>query len=223
MIQPINNNNALKNGHAFAVGMSGSGKSSLAKKKIIKPTDQVAIYDPKREYEGELRGRKIRVYHSFSRFAEALFSGRKTRQGFKIAWQPDLKKGDTTPKDFDRFCQIIWAAGNGKHPKPLKVICEEVAEHSATAGKATGYHGKLLRLGRSYGIETINLFQRGQEVSKTIIDNCQHAFVMMQKTAASARYLEQMTGIKAAEIESLEPLEYLHQNGKAYQKGVIRW
>ncbi|EGR2797605.1 DUF87 domain-containing protein [Vibrio navarrensis] len=222
-MQPRRNNNALKNEHAAVVGMSGSGKSSLAKKKLIQATDQVVIFDPKREYDGELLGRVVRVYHSFSRFAQALVCGRKTGQGFKIAWQPDLKKGDTTPADFDKFCQIVWGCGDGMHKKPLKVICEEVAEHSMTAGKSTGYHGKLLRLGRSYGLHTINLFQRGQEVPKTIIDNCQHMFVMMQKTGASAQYLEKMTGIPAAEIDKLEPLEYLHQNGKGFEKGLIRW
>ncbi|WP_342606963.1 ATP-binding protein [Vibrio tritonius] len=223
MLQPRNTNNSLNNEHAFVVGMSGSGKSSLAKKRLIKPTDQVAIFDPKREYEGTLCGRAVRIYHSFSRFAQALISGRKTKQGFKIAWQPDLKKGDTTPADFDKFCQIVWGCGDGLHTKPLKVICEEVAEHSATAGKATGYHGKLLRLGRSYGIHTVNIFQRGQEVSKTIIDNCQHAFLMMQKTGASAVYLEKMTGIPAKEIDQLAKLEYVHQDGKAWIKDKIRY
>jgi DNA helicase HerA-like ATPase len=80
-----------------------------------------------------------------------------------------------------------------------------------------------LRLGRKFNLHTINLFQRGQEVSKTIIDNCQHACVMMQKTKASATYLEKMTGIPADAIEQLDPLEYLLQDGKAFKKGVIRW
>lgn len=219
-MQPINPNNALKNGHVFAVGMSGSGKTSAAKKLFIKATDQVAIFDPVGDYHGKLVGRVVRGYDNLKDFAAAMIAGRKTKRGFKIAYQPDF---ETTPKDFDKFCQVVWAMGNGKHSKPLKVVCEEVAEHSESAGKATGYHGKLLRLGRKFNIHTINLFQRGQEVSKTIIDNCQRACVMMQKTKASAAYLEKMTGIPAVEIDNLEELEYLLQDGKAYQKGVIHW
>ncbi|MCJ8348048.1 hypothetical protein [Moritella sp.] len=46
---------------------------------------------------------------------------------------------------------------------------------------------------------------------------------MMQKTNASAVYLERMTGIPAAAIEPLEPLEYLLQDGKEYKKGKIHW
>lgn len=219
-MQPINANNKLSNGHVFAVGMSGSGKSSASKKLFIKPTDQVIIFDPKREYDDDIQGRKVRVYAKLSEFAAAVIAGRQTKQGFKIAYRP---VEETTPKNFDNFCKIAWGIGNGKHSKPIKVVCEEVAEHSISAGKATGFHGKLLRLGRAYNIHTINLFQRGQEVSKTIIDNCQFACVMMQKTKASAVYLERMTGIDANAIDELDKLEYLLQDGKHYKKGKIRW
>lgn len=219
-MQPINPNNALKNHHAYVVGMSGSGKSSYAKKKAIQPTDQVIIFDPKREYGGTLAGRAVRTYDNLREFTKAVIAGRKTKQGFKIAWQP---RHETTPDDFDAFCRVAWALGNGRHPKPLKILCEEVAEHSLNAGKAVGYHGKILRLGRAYNLHTVNMFQRGQEVSKTIIDNCQYAVVMMQKTAKSALYLENLTGILAKDINNLEPLEYLLQDGKQYQKGKIRW
>ncbi|UXI02755.1 ATP-binding protein [Photobacterium sp. TY1-4] len=219
-LQPINQNNALNNHHAYVVGMSGCGKTSAAKKKFIKPTDQVAIFDPLKDYDGELAGRKVRSYPNLREFAKALYAGRKTNQGFKIAYAPDH---ETTEADFDKFCMVVWGAGNGKHKKPLKVICEEVAEHTNTAGKATGYHGKILRLGRKYGLHTVNMFQRGQEVSKTIIDNCQFACVMMQKADDSARYLQQKTGIPATEIVKLKKLEYILQDGKEWVKGVILW
>lgn len=219
-MQPINPNNALKNHHTFAVGMSGSGKTTTAKKLFVSATDQVAMFDPVGDYTGNLAGRVVRGYPSLKEFAAALMAGRKTNQGFKIAYQPTH---ETTPKDFDAFCRIIWGMGNGKHKKPLKIICEEVAEHSLNAGKAVGYHGKILRLGRKFNLHTINLFQRGQEVSKTIIDNCQFACVMMQKTTASATYLEKMTGIPAGEIEQLDPLDYLLQDGKTYKKGHVNY
>lgn len=193
-MQPVNPNNALKNGHVFAVGMSGSGKTSAAKKLFINSADQVAIFDPMGDYQGKLCGRVVRGYKSLRDFAAALAAGRETNQSFKIAYQPSH---ETKPKDFDEFCRLVWGLGDGKHKKPLKIICEEVAEHSENAGKATGYHGKILRLGRKFNLHTINLFQRGQEVSKTIIDNCQIACVMMQKTDKSAVYLESMTGIVA--------------------------
>ena len=59
--------------------------------------------------------------------------------------------------------------------------------------------------------------------AKTIIDNGRRACVMMQKTQSSANYLEKMTGISSFEINELEPLEFLLQDGKAYLRGKIRW
>lgn len=219
-MQPINTNNALNNGHMYAVGTTGCGKTSAAKKLAIKATDQVAIFDPLNDYKEPMFGRVVRGYDTLKDFAAAVMAGRKTKQGFKIAYQPTK---ETTPADFDAFCRVMWACGNGKHPKPLKIICEEVAEHSTTAGKATGYHGKLLRLGRKYGLHTINLFQRGQEVSKTIIDNCELACIMQQKAPISAVYLERMTGVPAAEIKALKKLDYILQDGDGWKKSRLRW
>ncbi|NOH85909.1 ATP-binding protein [Vibrio sp. 03-59-1] len=224
-MRPINPSNQLSNGHAWVCGMSGSGKTQLARRKLIKDTDQVAIFDPLGDYQGQLAGRVVRSYTTLKSFGAALLHGRKTKQGFKIAYAPTH---ETTDKDFDKFCRVVWAAGNGLHTKPLKTICEEVAEHTNTSGKETGYYGKLLRLGRKYGIHTISLFQRGQEVSKTIIDNCDLAYVMMQKTPKSARYLEELTGIEAQAISGLTVVDrvscdYIEQRKKGWKKGIMRF
>ncbi|PSW13341.1 hypothetical protein C9J01_10870 [Photobacterium rosenbergii] len=52
------------------------------------------------------------------------------------------------------------------YKKPLKVFCEEVAEHTTIAGKATDYHGKILRRGRKYDLHSMNML----EALSTIID-----------------------------------------------------
>ena len=58
---------------------------------------------------------------------------------------------------------------------------------------------------------------------KTIIDNDRRACVMMQKTQTSSNYLKKMSGISSDEINELEPLEFLLQDGKAYVRGKIKW
>lgn len=221
-MNPINGNNKLNNHHVFIVGMSGSGKTSAAKKLFIKSTDQVVGFDPYGDYRGKLANRVVRSYDNLHDFAVALFAGRKTNQGFKIFYQPPVSKR-TDNKDFDRFAKIVWAAGNGQHKKPLKCIFEEVAQHTDTIGKDKGYHGQIMRIGRKYGIHAINIFQRAQEVSKTIIDNCETACVLMQKTPDSAMYLQKKSGIPASTIDKLEPLEYVLQEGKKWKQGKIRF
>ncbi|OOF11765.1 ATPase [Salinivibrio sp. PR919] len=218
-MQPINANNALRNGHIWIAGMSESGKTSYAKKHTLEKNDHVMIFDPFGDYEGKLAGLSVRTFDKLADVYQAAKAAREKQSGFRIAWHP---KRATKPADFDKFCQVVWALGDGNN-QPLKALLEEVAEHSETAGKASGYHGQLLRVGRKFNIHTINLFQRGQEVSKTILDNCRRCAVMMQKTEDSARYIQQKTGIPAEEIATLAQLEYIEQDGKDWTRGKIRF
>ncbi|MEI8612063.1 helicase HerA domain-containing protein [Enterovibrio norvegicus] len=217
-MQPKNPNNALSNHHVCVVGMSESGKTSAAKKLFIERGDQVLIFDPYGDYTEKLGGQQVQTFGRLADLAKAVFSARKKTAGFKYAYKPARK---TSPDDLNAFCKLAWAAGDGQHKKLLKVLLEEVAEHSKSAGKADGYHGEILRVGRKFGIASINLFQRGQEVSKTIFDNCKYACVMMQKTSSSAKYLADKTGIPFEVIDKLEKLEYVYQSGKTYETGKI--
>ncbi|EKO3452636.1 ATP-binding protein [Vibrio fluvialis] len=215
-MQPRNPNNSLKNGHVWIAGMSGSGKTYHTQNKLIQPKDQLIAFDPLHDYTGTIARSKCRVYHDIRTFAAALFAARKTKQGFKIIWQPNHV---TSWKDLDLFCQVAWAAGDGHHSHPLKVVCEELADNSRSSQYTSPFHRKLLLGGRKFGIETINCFQRGQDVSKTIIDQCHTSIIMMQKTTKSAKYLEDLTGIPASEIDSLPEYHYIKQVGKQWTKG----
>ncbi|OOF25728.1 ATP-binding protein [Salinivibrio sp. IB872] len=218
-MRPVNPNNSLRNGHIWVAGMSESGKTSYAKKRTLDKADHVLIFDPYGDYTGRLVGLQVRAFKKLADVYRAAKLARRKKAGCRIAWSPDRP---TTPADFDKFCQVVWALGDGNN-KPLKVVLEEVAEHSETAGKAKGYHGQLLRVGRKFNIHTINLFQRGQEVSKTILDNCRRCAVMMQKTEDSAKYIQQKTGIPAEQIATLAQLEYIEQDGKAWKRGKIHF
>lgn len=196
--------------------MSGSGKTYYTQNKLIQPNDQVIAFDPQGDYSGKIGRSVCRVYHDIRTFAAAVFAGRKTKQGFKIIWNP---KHVTTWEDLDLFCKVAWAAGNGQHSHMLKVVCEELADNSKSTQFTSPYHRKLLMVGRKFGIHTINCFQRGQDVSKTIIDNCHTCVVMMQKTSKSAKYLEDLTGIPAKEIDNLPEYHHIKQVGKHWTKG----
>lgn len=220
-MQPINPNNLLAKEHVFAVATSEGGKTSAIKKLFIKPADQVVFFDPFGDYSDDIAGRKVRIYYEWGEFTSAVLAGRKTKQGFKIA---KAFKGETTPEDFERFAQIVWGCGNGMHTKPLKAVFEEVAEHSTTAGKATGYYGKILRVGRKFGLHALSVFQRGQEVSKTVFDNTPYKWIGLQETPDSAVYLSKKTGVPKEEIMQLDKLEYiLKKPGKMdnWEKGKI--
>ncbi len=199
--------------------MSGSGKTYYTQNHLIHEKDQVIIFDPLGDYTGLKIGRTVvRTYRSFATFVAAVFAARKTKQSFKIAWHPNKRRKEKW-KDLDEFCRLAWAIGDGHHSHPIKVVCEELATNSMNSQKTSPYHEELLGMGRKFGIETINCFQRGQSVSKTMIDNCHTCVVMMQKTSKSAKYLEDLTGIPAKEIDSLPEYHHIKQVGKQWTKG----
>lgn len=121
-MQPKNPNNALSNGHVCVVGMSECGKTSATKKLFIKRGDQVVIFDPYGDYEGKLAGQAVRTFTRVADLGKALFAARKRSDGFKFAYHPKRK---TTPADLDALCRQAWAAGDGRHPKLLKVLLKK--------------------------------------------------------------------------------------------------
>ncbi len=80
--------------------MSGSGKTSAAKKLFIKSYRPSSHVWSNGRLQRKASRRVVRGYSSIKEFAAALIAGRKTKQGFKIAYQPTH---ETTSKDFDKF------------------------------------------------------------------------------------------------------------------------
>ena len=206
--QPVNANNALSAEHTIYVATSQGGKTTAVKKLgRIKATDQVLFFDPFGDYANQpFQGRKVRSYDDWTSFLKAVVAGRKTGQGFKIA---KTFKYEATPEDMDLFCQIAWALGDGTHAKSLHVVLEEFAELSRTSAKADGYSGKIVRVGRKFGVVAHTLFQRGQEVPNTVLSNAPYKWVGMQETSTDCAYLAEKTGVPMTEIQSLGKLEYV--------------
>lgn len=225
-IQPQHHDNELKAHHALFVGSTGSGKTSAIKKLgFIKPTDQVVLYDPYKDYD-RLCNREVRRYDTIASFARALYQARSARngQGFKIAFSP---KEGANQKTLEDFSEVVWGAGDARK-KPLKIVFEELAKCVKTNAKATGAFGEILTGGRKYSLQALCLFQRGQEVPKTIFGQTPVKWVGRQERKKDALYLSDELDLPANEIMDLECLEYLikdtnkHKMGN-YDKGKIRF
>lgn len=208
ILQPINPNNRLSAEHALFVGSSGSGKTTGVKQVgVIKATDQVALFDPYNDYE-TLCGREVRRYTSLAKFARALFAARtaKASRGFKIAYSP---KDGANAKNLEAFSKVIWGAGNGDSKKPLKVIFEELAKCVNTSGAARGAFGEILTGGRKFGLHAICIFQRGQEVPKTVMGQCSIKWVGRQERKKDAVYLADELDLPVDNIIKLPRYHYL--------------
>ena len=207
MTGPVNSNNALAALHTLYVGGTGSGKTSAVKKLgNIKPTDQVAFWDPHEDYP-DFRGRAVRRYTSFLQFAQALAAGRRTKQGFKIALTvPE------TRENFLKFCQIVKKMGDGHHAKLLHVVTEEVPQVTESLAKEKSVFGWLLSVGRKFGFVMHCVGQRPTEMSKTVLSQCIYKWVGMQQSFADAERMRKEIEVLLTDIQALKKLEYFYKS-----------
>lgn len=203
--QPINPANTLDAEHSLHVGTTGSGKtSSITKMKVITKSDQVVFFDPYEDYK-QVDGVKVYQFRSLAKFAEALYKGRATNKPFKLAYVPP----EASHKEIEQFSAIVWGAGDGAHSKLLHVVYEEMAKSAKTAGKLDGFCGHVATGGRKFRIAAHYLFQRGQEVQKTIFGSCPYKWVGYQEREKDSKYLADEIGLNIEDIKKLEKLDYL--------------
>ncbi|MGR5329311.1 type IV secretory system conjugative DNA transfer family protein [Photobacterium damselae] len=210
IVEPVNPNNSLDCHNAMYVGSSGSGKTTAVKQLNIAADDCAVFFDPFGDYQGTFKGKTVHTYYSWEEFAENLFKARSSGLPFKIARGFN---GRIEKDDFELFCGLAWSLGDGLK-KPVNVVLEELAKFCDTAGKMDGYAGDLLRIGRKFGLRTHTIFQRGQEVGKTVIGNCPIKWVGYQDRDNDAVYLSKELGLPSDVIAKLEKLDYIIKTEK---------
>ncbi|MAD77140.1 MAG: hypothetical protein CML20_20545 [Rheinheimera sp.] len=211
-LSPINPNDALNITHALYAGSTGSGKSTATRKMgLIKPTDQVVFWDLYGQYKNEeFLGRKVRTYSTLKGFLTAVHAGRKTKQGFKIAFTPDNPPKDKASirKLFLKMCGVVWAMGNGHHPKTLHFIAEEINRVTISSGDEDSIYGELLEAGRKFNIFLHNVSQRLAPIPNTVISQCGYKWIGCQNMVGDVERVARELQLKPAEIMALNKLEY---------------
>ncbi|YCO02104.1 ATP-binding protein [Vibrio sp. VNB-15] len=219
IVDPLVNNNELNCFNAMYVGSSGSGKTTAVKTFNIGAEDCAVFFDPFGDYKDSFKGQPVFTYYTWAEFAENLFKARSSGLPFKIARG---FQGRVTNQDFELFCGLAWACGDASK-KPLNVVLEEYAKFCSSAGKEDGYAGDLVRIGRKFNLRTHTVFQRGQEVSKTVIGNSPIKWIGYQDRDNDGVYLSKELGIPVNVITDLQKLEYIiktetHGKGE-FEKG----
>lgn len=201
---------SLPNRHRLMMGTSGSGKSSRIRElmRTEKPRHLIA-WDPDEDYE--IRHR----YRSVAAFIRALKSAIASGRPFQIALTVP-----PTVERFEQYCRAAWAVADCR--RTLTVLCEELADVSPSAGKATPAFGELVRKGRKYGVEVWAVTQSPAEISKTIYRNVGIKWAGMQEDEASVKRISQVLRVPVAEVEGLQPLEYFEKRaGADAERGTL--
>lgn len=227
--EPINPNNRLIAKHVNYIGTTGSCKTTAIKKLgLIGRAQQVLIFDPYGEYEGEsISGIKVRTFNDWDTLLAATYKARKGSKAFRYA----LISKERSTENLERFARIAWALGDGFHKKELHVVIEELARFTKSTAKLEGIAGELWTGGRKFGLVMHTSFQRGQEVPKTVMSESSTFYIGAVGSMSDAKYLSDRFDIPAAEIAALKPAHLNH--GKAeyiikkhgignYQHGTLK-
>ncbi|KHA59840.1 hypothetical protein NL53_14525 [Vibrio variabilis] len=198
---PVNSNPSHDAEHVIYVAGTGGGKTSAVKHLGLVPkASQAVFFDPYRNYAGaKFQGQMCHGTESRAAFVKSLLVARRSGRSFKLAYIP---KGGATADELEFFSAVVWAMGNGHAPK-LHTVIEELASCVETSGKLKGKAGELLRGGRQYGLVIHTVFQRGQEVPKTVTEQSSTWWIGAVNSMSDAKWLADKKGLEISEIASL--------------------
>jgi len=186
----------LQNRHCFIGAKTGGGKSQLLRNDLLPGRGVRALFWD------------VDTDHNATRFADrgAFLAALKSADGsgkpFRIAWT-----GEDDAETFHWFCRVAWAVLDGS--RLTYIVCEEMADQGM-GQRLPAFFRKLIVRGRKYGAIVLTTTQRCQEVPKALITQAANRYIGIHEDQ-DARYLERAVGIKAAEIEALEPLSFYHK------------
>ncbi|MGY5617288.1 hypothetical protein ACXHQ9_09165 [Vibrio cincinnatiensis] len=196
-----NPNERLKARHVTYCGGTGSGKTTaIHHLGEIPKTEDVIIFDT----YGTFRSLGVRkVYQAFScaDFYNKLVHLRTLKKAFVLALV-----SKRTQKEFEFFQKCAWDVADGY--RPLHIVNEELIRFVNTINKAEGQLGENYQGGRKFGLVCHSIFQRGQEVPKSVLRGSQIFWVGKQDSKADARYWEDIIDVSANELMQLQELEY---------------
>lgn len=198
---PINSNPSHDAEHVIYVAGTGGGKTSAVKHLGLVPkASQAVFFDPYRNYAGnKFQGQMCHCTGSRAAFVKSLLMARRRGQSFKLAYIP---AGGAVAEELEFFSAVVWAMGNGEADK-LHVVIEELASCVETSGKLKGKAGELLRGGRQYGLVIHTVFQRGQEVPKTVTEQSSTWWIGAVNSMSDAQWLADKKGLDVSAIAAL--------------------
>ncbi|OLQ70312.1 hypothetical protein BIT28_16435 [Photobacterium proteolyticum] len=199
---PVNSNPSHDAEHTIYVAGTGGGKTSAVKHiGLVPKASQVVFFDPYRNYAGsKFQGQMCHGTESRLAFVKALILARKRGESFKLAYVP---KEGATADELEFYSSVVWSVGNGRASK-LHVVIEELASCVETSGKLKGRAGELLRGGRQYGLVVHTVFQRGQEVPKTVTEQSSVWWVGAVNSLSDASWLADKRGLDVNVIAGLK-------------------
>ncbi|WP_406732342.1 hypothetical protein RJD39_12770 [Vibrio scophthalmi] len=212
----INSNPRHKARHTLFAATTGGGKTTaIHQDSRLQKANRIAIYDPYNAYTKLGRKTVVKTY-SLKAFAFALGKAMKQKKPFVIALC-----GVYGVKQLDVFAKIIWSLADGN--KELHVVIEELIGSVVSPQKLQKQVAELWNGGRQFGLVLYSLFQRPQEVPKTVVRQSQFKWIGKQDSKADCRYWGDEIDVSVDDLHRLNDLEYyFKESGKPSTYGKLR-
>lgn len=206
----INPDNSLDCCHTGYCGTTGAGKG-VAFKLAGHAGPRVAVFDPYGEYRaGRIRklsglgnGRKVHQYTTRRGFLKAFVEAWRSGKNFAVSYYPQVTKEQRRDEAL-WFAQLIWDASDGK--RRLDCVFEEMGTYTETAGTDNSILSEIASGGRKYAIHAHWLYQRPQQVPKSIINYCPVVYIGVQDSMDDVKYWMNKMKCEANEIVQLGKL-----------------
>ncbi|MEJ6474655.1 helicase HerA domain-containing protein [Pseudoalteromonas piscicida] len=225
----INPNNALKARHSCTLAGTGGGKSTAVKLMGL-VGKHATIFDLYGEYKFDGRSKspfnglgRRPVYHFNTRksFAKNFIDAWMSGKAFVVAYSPTFpetlsgsKLKEARQRELEWFAQLMWDASDGN--RELDVVIEELAKLTDSIGKDDTIVGELATGGRKFGIVLHTVFQRSQEVPKTIWGNSPRKVLGAQEVQADAKRMATEFDADLADIIQISKLNGVYDEKRLY-------
>lgn len=192
------------------VGKTGSGKSTLIKRRLVslKPS-RLMIWSPDEDDDNYKRFGI--VYRSIDQFARAVMYDK-----FQAIFVPSMNK-KLRLKQFDYFCRLAWLR------RDCVVVVEEL-KYVTTPQESPEHWANLSLRGRKRGIVVIGATQRPAHIDKDFLGNTTEIYAGALKYPRDRQATAEAMEIDRALLENLQPLDYIHTgDGLTMEKGRIKF
>ena len=226
----INSDNSLDANHVCYLAGTGGGKTA-AVKLLELWGDCVAIFDMYGDYKYDgrkkqspfngLGGRAVYHYSTRNTFARAFVDAWRSGKKFVVAYQPEFNANlqgkelkAAKQNELYWFGQLVWAAADGN--RQLDVVIEELAKLASTSGKDDTIIGELATGGRKFGVVLHSIFQRSQEVPKTIWNNSPRKVLGAQESKGDAKAISEELDVPVEQVFQLSILNNKFKKKRLY-------
>jgi len=190
-------------------GASRCGKTTQVSNQV-KHERRICAWDPEDQWAQLPGWRKVTT-------RQELLEAMQARGYVRIAYVA----GGDLKAEFDYWCGVVYYAA--RYIAPLVIIAEELADVT-TSSKAPGNWGIVIRRGLKRGLTIYAISQRWAEADKTAPGNASE-YIVFTCRPKDLRYVANFTGLQVAELEALQPFEFVRFDPvtKAKERGQVRF